>query len=140
MNYSCNIEMVFQICRNKEVGVPKATQCLSLLSLNKCMNPYPDKKIPIAPLNKILLLLIALVFTACPYVPVDREYEFEYETIVTETPVNLEGINSRQDDYNSDWPNYPHQLFGIYFSSNRGTYGREYDIIFRKLNILYCER
>ena len=34
--------------------------------------------------------------------PVDPDYEFEYTTIVTDSPVNLEGINSAYDDYNSD--------------------------------------
>ena len=90
-------------------------------------------------LKRILFPLLSLVLTACPNGPgpVDREYEFEYETIVTDSPVNLEGINSRQDDYNSDWTNYPYQQSGIYFSSNRFTYGRDYDIILRKLRLSY---
>ena len=92
-------------------------------------------------LKTFLLLVFAFFLTACPYGPgpIDREYEFEYETIVTDTPVNLEGINSRQDDYNSDLP-YPYDRADIYFSSNRFTYGRDYDIILRKLNLTYHEK
>lgn len=87
-------------------------------------------------LKRILFPLLALVLTACPNGPVDREYEFEYENIIPDTPVNLEGINSRQDDYNSDLP-YPYDRSVVYFSSNRGTYGRDYDIIVRKLGLSY---
>jgi hypothetical protein len=47
-------------------------------------------------LKRLIFPLFALVFTACPYVPDD--YEFEYTTIVTDSPVNLEGINSAYDD------------------------------------------
>jgi len=88
-------------------------------------------------LRKILFPLFALVFTACPFVPDD--YEFEYTTIVTDTPTNLEGINSAYDDYNSDLP-YPHQGFYIYFSSNRKSKGVHFDIIQRGLHLSYHEK
>jgi hypothetical protein len=87
--------------------------------------------------NRILLLLFALVFTACPYVPDD--YEFEYTTIVTDSPVNLEGINSPYDDYNSDLP-YRHHSLEIFFSSNRKSKGVHFDIIPRRLNLSYHEK
>lgn len=80
---------------------------------------------------RILVPLFTLVLTGCPIW--NNDYEFDYETIVTETPVNLEGINSRQDDYNSDLP-YPAGRFDIYFSSNR--YG-EFDIIHKSMDISY---
>ena len=87
-------------------------------------------------LNRILLLLFTLVFTACPYWPDD--YEFEYTTIVTDIPVNLEGINSAYDDYNSDLP-YPYQGLEIYFSSNRKSKGVHFDIIPGSLFLSYHE-
>jgi len=87
--------------------------------------------------NRILLLLFALVFTACPYWSDD--YEFEYTTIVTDSPVNLEGINSAYDDYNSDLP-YPYQSWNIFFSSNRKSKGVHFDIIHRSLFLSYHEK
>ena len=77
--------------------------------------------------------MFTLVLTGCPLIPDRDDYEFDYETIVTETPVNLEGINSRQDDYNSALP-YPAASFDIYFSSNR--YG-SFDIIHKGMSISY---
>ncbi len=88
-------------------------------------------------LKRLLFSLFAPVFTACPFVPDD--YEFEYTTIVTDTPVNLEGINSAYDDYNSDLP-YPHQGFYIYFSSNRKSKGVHFDFIQRGLHLSYHEK
>ena len=88
-------------------------------------------------LKRFLLLLFALVFTACPFMPDD--YEYEYTTIVTESPVNLEGINSAYDDYNSDLP-YPYQGLDIYFSSNRKSKGVHFDIIKRSLFLSYHEK
>ena len=85
--------------------------------------------------NRILLPLLTLVFTGCPlnFPPDNSDYEFDYTTIVTETPVNLEGINSRQDDYNMNLP-YPAQTLDLYFSSNR--YG-SFDIIHKRMGISY---
>ena len=97
----------------------------------------PDNKTTMTLQNTILILLFALVFTACPYWSDD--YEFEYTTIVTESPVNLEGINSAYDDYNSDLP-YPHHSFDINFSSNRKSNGVHFDIIQRGLHLSYHEK
>jgi len=66
----------------------------------------------------------------------DNDYEFEYNTIITDTPVNLETINSRYDDYNSALP-YPGARQGIYFSSNRNSNGDDFDIIHKDLDISY---
>lgn len=90
-------------------------------------------------LRKILIPLFALVLTACPYPFSPDDYEFEYTCIVTDTPVNLEGINSAYDDYNSDLP-YRYQGQYIYFSSNRKSKGVHFDIIQRSLFLSYHEK
>jgi len=50
------------------------------------------------------ILIITLILFGC--FPIDPDYEFEYETIITDTPTNLEKLNTTNDDYNSDLP-YP---------------------------------
>ena len=69
----------------------------------------------------------------------DYDYEFEYETIVTDVPVNLEGINSVYDDYNSTLP-FPGERHQIYFSSNRNSNGNNFDIISKNIDISYHEK
>ena len=86
-------------------------------------------------LKPILVFLLAILLTACPYWPDD--YEFEYETIVTDLPVNLEKINSSYDDYNSALP-YPYTGKELYFSTNRS--GHDFNIILRDLGISYHEK
>jgi hypothetical protein len=88
-------------------------------------------------LKSLLFLLLALSLSGCPYWPDD--YEFEYETIVTDSPTNLEGINSQYDDYNSALP-YPAAVYGLYFSTNRYHVGLDFDIIYRDLDISYHEK
>ena len=88
-------------------------------------------------IKRLLFPLFALVFTACPFPPDD--YEFKYTTIVTDTPTNLEGINSAYDDYNSDLP-YPYHSLTINFSSNRKSKGVHFDIIQRGLHLSYHEK
>jgi len=85
-------------------------------------------------LKIVLFPLFAFVLSACPYGSGD--YEFEYETIITESPVNLAGINSPYDDYNSALP-YPAARFGIFFSSNRSSAGQDFDIILREMDLSY---
>lgn len=97
----------------------------------------PNNQTYVAHLKRILLLLFALVFTACPNWQDD--YEFEYTTIIADSPTNLEGINSAWDDYNSDLP-YRYQGLEIYFSSNRKSEGIDFDIIRRGLFISYHEK
>lgn len=89
-------------------------------------------------LKRILFPLLAIVLSACPFGPND-DYEFEYETIVTDIPVNLEGINSQHDDYNSDLP-YPYGAYYLYFSSNRPSGGLNFDITLRRLSLSYHEK
>lgn len=88
-------------------------------------------------LKRLLFPLLTIILTACPNVP--DGYEFDYETIVTEIPVNLKGINSENDDYNSALP-YPAARYGIYFSSNRPSAGQDFDITHRNLDISYHEK
>ena len=69
----------------------------------------------------------------------NNDYEFEYETIVTTTPVNLRTINSSYDDYNSALP-YTYYGPGITFSTNRNSQGENFDLIFRVLEGTYHQR
>lgn len=85
-------------------------------------------------MKKLFLLVFALVLTACPNT--DSDYEFDYETIITETPANLTGINSEYDDYNSALP-YPAASWGLYFSSNRESSGNQFNIIHKNLDLSY---
>ena len=88
--------------------------------------------------SRILFPIIALILTACPS-GTDDDYEFEYQTIVTDIPVNLAGINSEHDDYNSDLP-YPYVGYNIFFSSSRPSGGQHFDITTRWLDISYHEK
>jgi hypothetical protein len=88
-------------------------------------------------LKNLLFLILPLLVSGCPFWPDD--YEFEYETIITESPANLEGINSQYDDYNSALP-YQYYGFGLYFSSNRYQLGQDFDIIYRNLEITYHDK
>ena len=92
--------------------------------------------IPIASIfmKRIFVLLFTVTLTSCW--DRDNDYEFEYEIIVTDIPVNLEGINSSYDDYNSDLP-YPAGGLGIYFSSNRQSGGTHFDIIHKNFGLSY---
>jgi hypothetical protein len=84
--------------------------------------------------KNISTLIITLILTGC-----DPDYKFEYETIISDTPTNLEKLNTVNDDYNSDLP-YPATRSGIYFSSNRNSGGDNYDIICNDIDISYHER
>lgn len=88
-------------------------------------------------MKRIYILVLAVLLTGCPFN--EKDYEFEYEIIVSDTPVNLAGINSPQDDYNSDLP-YPAGVWGIFFSSNRNSNGDQFDIIKRALSLSYHEK
>ncbi len=88
-------------------------------------------------LKRLLFPLLAILLSACPYDPDD--YEFEYDTIVTDSPVNLKGINSQHDDYNAAMP-YPAGSYGLYFSSNRNSGGSDYDIIHWDVYFSYHEK
>jgi len=74
--------------------------------------------------------LAALIIIVCVGCIKNNDYEFTYETIVTENPTNLENINSIYDDYNSDLPYDYAYGPGITFSSNRNTNGANFDLVF----------
>ena len=76
---------------------------------------------------KILLFAFVITWTSCNQ-NVDPNYDFTYDIIVTESPVNLKDINSSFDDYNSNLP-YPGFGYGIFFSTNRNSSGNNFDII-----------
>ncbi len=82
-------------------------------------------------------LIITIILSGC--VPVDRDYNFEYEIIITDTPANLENLNTANDDYNSNLP-YPAARSEFYFSSNRNSGGDNYDIIFKNIDMSYHKR
>lgn len=84
---------------------------------------------------KILLIAFIITLSSC-FIFNNDDYDFTYETIVTELPVNLENINSSFDDYNSHLP-YPASRHGIYFSTNRNSSGNNFDIIHKNMDISY---
>lgn len=85
---------------------------------------------------KILFFAFIITLTSCIKIFNNDDYDFTYETIVTEFPVNLENINSSFDDYNSDLP-YPAFRYGIYFSTNRNSSGNNFDIIHKGMDVSY---
>jgi len=82
-------------------------------------------------------LILVFCLQGCPWI--DPDYQFDYEIIITDTPANLEGLNSVYNDYNSDLP-YRGSRVDIYFSTDRNSYGNEFDIIARCFDISYHER
>jgi len=86
-----------------------------------------------------LLFAFILTLSGCIGIFNNDDYDFTYETIVTELPVNLENINSSFDDYNSDLP-YPGFRHGIYFSTNRNSSGNNFDIIHKSMDISYHKK
>lgn len=88
---------------------------------------------------KVLLLAFVITLTSCIKIFNNDDYDFTYETIVTELPVNLEQINSNYDDYNSDLPYYGARE-RIYFSTNRKSEGANFDIIHKAMDISYHKK
>jgi hypothetical protein len=78
----------------------------------------------------IILLIVEILLTNC------IKKKFEYDIIITEIPVNLEDLNSKYDDYNSDLP-FPGARQYIYFSSNRNSDGNNFDILGKSFDISY---
>ncbi|HQB56760.1 MAG TPA: hypothetical protein PKW78_07840 [Bacteroidales bacterium] len=63
---------------------------------------------------------------------------YQYDIIVTETANNMGDLNSAYDDWNSDLP-FPYERSEIWFSSNRNSYGGEFDLVACKLDFSYHE-
>jgi WD40-like Beta Propeller Repeat len=81
-------------------------------------------------MKKLFLQLSLLFFFACanPY---------KYNNVVfPKLPVNLDSLNTIYDDYNSNIP-YIGDDFPLYFSSNRASMGKQYDIIYYVMNIQF---
>jgi hypothetical protein len=85
---------------------------------------------------KILILSCLFLLPGCWWFNNDDDYEFEFDTIITDCPANLDGINTDRDDYNSDLP-YRYNNEVIYFSSNHPSYGVNFDIVRKSLDITY---
>ena len=88
-------------------------------------------------LYKILLIVSILFFAGC--LPSDPDYNFEYESIISEFPVNLVKLNSEYDDYNLNLP-YPAARSEIYYSTNRNSSGGNFDIIYKTFDISYHKK
>lgn len=83
-------------------------------------------------LLQILIALIALMLTGCPY------FETYEDCTYPEQVQNFSGINSIYDDYNISAPFIQFQLMFL-FSSNRNSSGQEYDLI-RENVFIRCDR
>jgi hypothetical protein len=77
----------------------------------------------------ILLLPVALLLTACPY-----GYHYNSVSFPSE-PLNLGSLNSEYDDFNSASP-IMGQAFPLCFSSKRNSQGKDFDIIYKFLNVV----
>ena len=80
--------------------------------------------------NKLFLFL--LIFGACNPTS-NHDYEFDYDIIITNQATNLNELNTKYDDFNSDLP-YSYNRTYIYFSSNRTSLGENFDIIAKGLD------
>ncbi len=81
--------------------------------------------------------MTALLFLpGCWLFDIDDDYEFEFETIITDIPANLDGINSDRNDFNSA---LPFHYWGnmLYFSSDKPTNGVNFDIKYEFIEITY---
>lgn len=85
---------------------------------------------------KTLILAGLLLLPGCWWWLRDDDYDFEFDTIITDYPANLDGINSIYDDYNSHLP-YNNQPCELYFSSNNPSSGVNFDIIQKNMEITY---
>jgi hypothetical protein len=84
-------------------------------------------------MNKIYLLLAALIFISCPDGIHLYGYKYNQGTLPAE-PINLLDVNSVYDDYNSTAP-FIRDEFPLCFSSNRNSLGGQMDIIYKLMAI-----
>lgn len=82
--------------------------------------------------------LILLPLKGCFFYNND-DYDFTYETLITDIPANLDKLNTKYDDYNSDLP-WRGIRQTICFSTNRNTGGYNYDIIIKDIDISYHKK
>lgn len=73
-----------------------------------------------------MILLITLASTSC----IKPKYTINYELgIFPDSVVNLQGVNSEYDDYNSAGPAQIDLRIPLVFSTNRFTEGKKFDLI-----------
>ena len=77
----------------------------------------------------VILLIFAPIVNSC--YPV---YKYHVGTF-PEKPVNMENINSEFDDYNSTAPTLG-KTGPLCFSSNRESYGKDFDIVYMLLDVI----
>jgi hypothetical protein len=80
--------------------------------------------------KSILILSVVFLITGCPH-----GYEYNQGFLPT-SPVNLEDFNTEYDDYNPSSPTYG-TTFPLLFSSNRNSFGAQYDIIYEIFDIWF---
>ena len=79
---------------------------------------------------RLVFILFSVVLYACPF---GTKYRY-HEGTFPKTPVNLGDINSAYDDYNSTSP-VMGGIAPLCFSSNRGSSGRNFDIIYKVIDV-----
>jgi len=79
----------------------------------------------------ISLFIVTISLSGCFWV--DDDYEIEKSATISQTPVNLEALNSKYDDYNSDLDYRMDRR--IIFSSNRNSKGKDFDLVYKNLLI-----
>ena len=85
------------------------------------------------PFKFILVLLMTVLLTACPF------YGYKYNTgTLPDSPVNLEAFNTEYDDYNSSTPILG-RLVPFLFSTNRHSQGGEFNIKYEPMNVEFSK-
>jgi hypothetical protein len=78
----------------------------------------------------IIIPVLALILCACP-----PPYKYYHGTFPV-NPVNIDDFNSEYDDYNVSSPTLGAKS-GFYFSTNRNSAGKDFDIIYRVLEVSF---
>ena len=75
--------------------------------------------------KSVSILLVALLLGSCT----GKRHNFD-RGIIPPVPVNFSSVNSAYDDYNSDIHiSWAEQTFSLFFSSNRNSYGNDFDFV-----------
>ncbi|MFN2395356.1 MAG: hypothetical protein ABR597_06675 [Bacteroidales bacterium] len=82
-------------------------------------------------ISKILALVVLIILNSCDKFPYGYKYN---QGSLPETPVNLSAFNTEYDDYNSTAPSLG-ELIPFCFSTNRDSYGDNFDIIYQPMNV-----
>ncbi|MGB3852608.1 MAG: hypothetical protein WA958_21770 [Tunicatimonas sp.] len=85
-------------------------------------------------------MLLIIIMTGCETSePNNSDYDFDYDIVVTDKPINLQGLNSSFNDYNSNLP-YPGDRMDIIYSSDRSGASRNFDFVEGLLEFSYHEK